>query len=352
MKALRWYGQKDVRVDNVPEPLQGKGEVKIKVKWCGICGSDLTEYKSGPMLIPAKKPHPLTGRQAPIILGHEFSGDVVGIGDGVTGVTAGDRVTVWPLLPCYECYWCRRGRYNECLRLATIGIGADGGFAEYAVVPERNVHKLPKGVTYEMGAVVEPLAVAVRAGLRGDIMLGDQVVVIGAGTIGLLVLQVARAAGAAQVFVIETQPFRRELATKLGASATLNPLEVDVGREIAKLTDNLRASKVIECAGIPATINMTLAVSGRAARIVMVGISQTPVEFPFDRLLFPEKEIVTVQGYVEEEFPIALSLLASGRVVVEPIITRKISLAEIVENGFEALIKNPADNIKILVSPE
>ncbi len=352
MKALRWHGQRDVRVDNVPEPMQGKGEVKIKVKWCGICGSDLTEYKSGPMLIPAKKPHPRTGRQAPIIMGHEFSGEAVGIGEGVTRVAVGDRVTVWPLLPCYECHWCRRGRYNECLQLATIGIGADGGFAEYVVVPERNVHKLPDGVSYEMGAVAEPLAVAVRAGLRGDITLGDQVVVIGAGTLGLLVLQVARAAGAAQVFVIETQPLRSELATKLGASMTFNPLEVDAGREIAKLTDNLRANKVIECAGIPATINMTLTVSSRAARIVLVGISPTPVEFPFDRLLVPEKEITTVQGYVEEEFPIALSLLASGRVVVEPIITRKIGLAEIVEKGFEALIKNPADNIKILVSPE
>lgn len=352
MKALRWHGPKDVRVDTVPEPMQGKGEVKIKVKWCGICGSDLTEYKSGPMLIPAKKPHPLTGKQAPIIMGHEFSGEAIAVGEGVTKVAVGDYVTVWPLLPCYECYWCRRGRYNECLRLATIGLGADGGFAEYVVVPERNVHKLPDGVSYEMGALAEPLAVAVRAGLRGDITLGDQVAVIGAGPMGLLVLQVAKAAGAAQVFVIETLAHRRELATKLGASVTFNPLEVDAGREIAKLTDNLRANKVIECAGIPATINMTLAVSSRAAKIVMVGISTIPVEFPFDRLLFSEKEITTVQGYAEEEFPIALSLLASGRVVVEPIITRKIGLADIVEQGFETLIKNPADNIKILVTPE
>ena len=352
MKALRWHGQKDVRVEEVPEPSPGKGEVKIKVKWCGICGTDLTEYKAGPLLIPAKKPHPATGKQAPLITGHEFSGEVTEVGSEVTGIAVGDRVTVWPLLPCYNCYWCSRGRYNECLRLSTMGIAADGAFAEYVVVPERNVCKLPDNVTYEMGSFVEPLAVAVRACLRGEITIGDRVAVIGAGTIGLLALQSAKAAGAQQLFVIETQPARRELALKLGATHVYNPLEVDAGREIAKLTDNLRANKVIECAGVPATINMTLSISGRAAKIIMVGISPTPVEFAFDRLLFMEKEITTVQGYCSDEFPIAISLLASGQVNIEPMISSKIKLAEIVDKGLEALINQPEENIKILVSPE
>lgn len=351
MKALRWHGQKDIRIEEVPDPSPGRGEVKIKVKWCGICGTDLTEYKSGPVLIPAKRPHPLTGKQAPLIIGHEFSGEVVELGSEVTKVGLGDRVTVWPLLPCYSCYWCYRGRYNECLRLATIGLGADGAFAEYILVPERNVCKLPEKVTYEMGAFCEPLAVAVRACKRGEITIGDRVAVIGAGAIGLLVLQVARAAGAREVFVIEPQPARRELALKLGATKVFNPLEVDAGREIAKLTDNLRANKVIECAGIPATINMTLTLSGRAAKIVLVGISPTPVEFAFDRLLFLEKEITTVQGYVDE-FPIAIFLLASGQVNVEPMISGKIKLTDIVEKGFGTLINHPEENIKILVSPE
>ncbi|MFH1003034.1 MAG: 2,3-butanediol dehydrogenase [Chloroflexota bacterium] len=351
MKAARWHGNKDVRVEDVPEPSPGANEVKIKVKWCALCGTDLHEYRDGPVLVPASRPHPLTGKQAPVTLGHEFSGDVVAVGSGVSNVSVGDRVCVNPLIYCNNCYWCWRGRYNECAQLGTLGLGADGALAEYVVAPAYGCYRLPPSVSYEMGALTEPLAVAVRGFRRGGISIGDNVAIIGAGPIGLLSLQVALAGGAGQVFVINRGLARRELALRLGATAAYNPQEVDPGKEISKLTDRVRADVALECAGGPEPMKTAVSVSKRAGRIVLLGISARPYEFDFDRILFQEKEIIPVQGYVDE-FPAAISLLANGKINTDAVITGRIKLADIVTKGFEALIANPAENIKILVSPE
>ena len=133
MKALRWHAQRDIRLDEVPEPSPGPGEVKLKIKWCGICGSDIHEYESGPLLVPAKRPHPQTKKMAPITLGHEFSAEVVEIGAGVSGFNVGERVVIRPTMPCYNCYWCKRGQHIQCTTMGTMGGAADGGFAPYVV---------------------------------------------------------------------------------------------------------------------------------------------------------------------------------------------------------------------------
>ena len=352
MKALRWHGQRDIRIEEVPEPSPGKGEVKIKVKWCGICGTDLSEYAEGPILLPAKRPHPLTGKQPPIILGHEFSGEIVEVGSEVTGFAVGERVTVNPLIVCNDCFWCKWGRYNECARLATLGLGADGAFAEYIIAPAYGCYKLPPEVSDEMGALCETLAVLVRACKRGEVAPGDSVAVIGAGPVGLLALQAAKASGASKVFVIEPIPKRREIAKKLGATAVYDPQEVDAGKEIAKLTNGIRADVTIECVGSGPAMETALKVSRRAGKIVLVGIAKKPIEFPFDKLLFPEKDLIPVQGYVDE-FPAAISFLADGRVKVESLITAKIKLDDIIEKGFKVLdSEQRAEHFKILVSPE
>jgi len=352
MKALRWHGQRDIRIEEVPEPSPGKGEVKIKVKWCGICGTDLSEYAEGPIILPAKRPHPLTGKQPPIILGHEFSGEIVEVGSEVTGFAVGERVTVNPLIVCNDCFWCKWGRYNECARLATLGLGADGAFAEYVIAPAYGCYKLPPEVSDEMGALCETLAVLVRACKRGEVAPGDSVAVIGAGPVGLLALQTAKASGASKVFVIEPIPKRREIAKKLGATAVYDPQEVDAGKEIAKLTNGIRADVTIECVGSGPAMETALKVSRRAGKIVLVGIAKKPIEFPFDKLLFPEKDLIPVQGYVDE-FPAAISFLADGRVKVESLITAKIKLDDIIEKGFKVLdSEQRAEHFKILVSPE
>jgi (R,R)-butanediol dehydrogenase/meso-butanediol dehydrogenase/diacetyl reductase len=352
MKALRWHGQGDIRLDEIPEPCAKENEVKIAVRWCGICGSDISEYKSGPHIIPVRRPHPRTGRQAPITLGHEFSGSVVEIGGGVVGIQVGDKVTVRPTLPCYQCHFCKSGRHVLCSTLATIGIAADGAFAQYIVVPSDNVYKLPDNVSYEAGSFCEPLAVAIHAGNKAGLVAGDSVAVIGAGPIGLLVLQAALACGAGQVFVLEPIPDRRDIALRLGAAAVFDSREESIGREIAKLTDGLRAAITFECAGDPNAMIAALSISGKGGRIIEVGYMTKPCEFPFSTLFSHDKSIIASQGY-EQEFPTAIAFIASGRVDCTPLITAKIGLDNIIERGFNELTSERRNqHLKILVSPE
>jgi (R,R)-butanediol dehydrogenase/meso-butanediol dehydrogenase/diacetyl reductase len=349
MKAAVWYGREDIRILEVPEPQVGKDQVKIKVRCCGICGSDVHEYRQGPLLIP-KKPHPLTGRKAPVILGHEFSGDVVEVGEEVKRARLGDRVTINCLIYCGSCVYCRGGEFNMCLKLGTVGLAWDGAFAETVVVPEYTVLRIPDAITYEAASFAEPLAVAVRAVKRSRLKIGDSAVVIGAGPIGLLVLQVARAAGASHVFVIEPLKKRRELAKHLGADEVFDPAHGDAGKEIADRTGGLRANIAFECVGNQAAFDTAIGVTGRRAMIVMVGMALKPLEVPFFRLWGHEKEITTCTGYVDE-YPAALAFLADRRIVVEPMITAKIHLEDFIEKGLQEMIRNPEGHIMILVAP-
>jgi (R,R)-butanediol dehydrogenase/meso-butanediol dehydrogenase/diacetyl reductase len=350
MKAAVWYGKEDIRIEDIPEPKVGTGQVKIRIKTCGICGSDLHEYSSGPFIIPSR-PHPLTGRVGgPVILGHEFSGVIIEIGKGVKRVTVGDRVTVNPLIYCGECHYCRKGNHLMCSKLATVGFAWDGAFAEYGVFPEYSIFKLPDNVTYEMGACVEPLAVAVHAVNRSGLKIGDNVAVIGAGPIGLLVQQACKAAGAGQVFVSEPMKARIATAEKMGANAVLNPTEVDIGKEIASFTDGLRADIAFDCVGIKQTFDSCIKVTGRRARICIVGLALKPIEVNFMRLWGHEKELTFSQGY-DGEFPAAINYLADGRVNVHDYITKSIPLDDFVEGGIKELINNPDKNVKILVKP-
>ncbi len=350
MKAAVWYGREDVRILDLPEPVVAQDQVKIRVRWCGICGSDVHEYRAGPIIIP-KKPHPLTGKSSPVILGHEFSGDVVEIGERVKRIAVGDRVTIHCLIYCGKCAYCRQGEYNMCLKLATVGLAWDGAFAESVVVPDYTVLKLPDRVSYEMGTFSEPLAVAVRAVKRSRLRVGDTAAVIGTGPIGLLVLQAAKAGGASKVFAVEPIPGRRELAKQLGADEVFDPAQGDVGKEIAERTEGLRAHIAFECVGSQGAFDTAIRVTGRRAMIVMVGMALKPIEVPFFKLWGHEKEITTCTGYVDE-YPAALALMADRRVRVEPLITEKIHLEDFIEKGLLEMIRTPERYIKILVSPE
>lgn len=178
MKAAVWYGKKDVRVMDVPEPpAPGAGQVKVKVHWCGICGSDLHEYLAGPIFIPATEPHPLTGSTAPLILGHEFAGEIVEVGPGVTNVKVGDRVAPDACQACWECYYCKRNLYNLCEKLAFTGLMTNGAFAEYVNVPAYTLYKLPETVSYESLAYNGEFATAID--LLGDGRLDAEPLITG-----------------------------------------------------------------------------------------------------------------------------------------------------------------------------
>lgn len=350
MKAAVWHEKEDIRIEDVSDPKPESGQVKVKIKVCGICGSDLHEYRDGPFIIP-RKPHPLTKRVGgPVILGHEFSAEVVETGEDLAHFKSGDRVVVNPLIYCGECHYCKRGQYIMCTKLGTFGFAADGAFAEYAVFPEYSLLKLPDSVTDEMGAFVEPLAVAVHAVKRSRMKVGASVAIVGAGPIGLLVMQACRAAGAGEVFVMEPMEARRKMAAKTGATAVFNPTEADPGKEIAKLTDGLRADMAFDCVGNQSAFDTAVKVTGRRAVICVVGLALKPIEVPFMRLWGHEKELIFSSGY-EDEFPAAIALLADRRVEIEDLISARIKLDDLVSKGIKALMEEADKYLKILVYP-
>ncbi len=350
MKAAVWHNKEDIRIEEIPDPPVANDQVKVKINACGICGSDLHEYRIGPFLIPSK-PHPITQRSGgPVILGHEFSAEVVARGEKATRFDIGDRVVVNPLIYCGQCHYCRRGQHIMCTKLGTYGFAADGAFAEYAVFPETSLYKIPDTVTDEMGTFVEPLAVAIHAVNRSRMRIGDRVAVIGAGPIGLLVMQACLASGANQIFVTEPMKTRREVAAKTGASAVFDPTEVEPGREIERLTDGLRADAAFDCVGNQSSFDTAMKVMGRRGIICIVGLSMKPIEVPFLQLWGHEKEMTFSSGY-ENEFPAAISFLADKRVRIEDLISARIGLDDLVEKGMKSLIQEVDKYIKILVYP-
>jgi len=350
MKAAVWYEKENIRIKDVPEPVPGPNQVKVKIKACGICGSDLHEYRQGPFIIPGT-PHPLTGRKGgPVILGHEFTAEVIETGLNVTGFNPGDRVTANALIVCGKCHYCKIGAYNMCQKLGSTGFAADGGFAEYAVLQDYALYHLPDSVSDDEGSFVEPLAVAIRAVKRSRMEIGDSVTVIGAGPIGLLVMQVCLAAGASHVFVIEPMKARRDLAEKLGATAVFNPMDEDPGKEIAKLTDGLRADVAFDCVGNQPAFDTAVKVTGRRGVICVAGLSMKPIKVPFIRLWGHEKEVIFSCGY-ENEFPAAIALLADKRINVEGLISARIPLDDIVEKGIKPLMDEADKYVKIVVYP-
>ena len=350
MKAAVWHGRRDIRVEDVAEPgAPDPGMVKIRVAWCGICGSDLHEYLDGPIFIPTR-PHRLTGRLPPITLGHEFSGVVVEVGEGVAGIGPGDRVTADACWYCGTCYWCRRNQYNLCKSLGSTGLCADGAFAEYVVVPSYAVFKLPAGLSEEVAALSEPTAVAIHAVNRGGVRPGDTVCVFGAGAIGLLTLQAARAAGASKVYVVELAEARKELALSLGAELVLDPRDGEVPKRLFALTNGIGVDVSIECIGGAETAPQAIEAARRGGRVAVAGIFREKSSVQFNRIVMYEKEVVGSIGYAGE-FRAALPMLADGRIRAEPLITAKIPLSDFVEGGLRALIDQEDKQVKILVRP-
>ena len=248
MKALRWHARHDVRYDDVPEPKPGPGQVKAKIHYAGICGSDLHEYEAGPIFIQTT-PHPLTGTKAPLTLGHEFSARVVEVGGGVTAFKPGDRVTGENKWACGKCSYCRKGM--ACLIEAYTGLSVDGSLAEYLVAPDYSYYKLPDSISDELGALAEPLDVAFHGVRQGRLQVGDTAAIVGAGPIGCCTILAAKAAGASKIYVSEYSKRRRENAMAMGATAVIDPADGDPVKAIQDLTDGLGADVSFELRGSP-----------------------------------------------------------------------------------------------------
>lgn len=347
MKAAVWHGYKDLRIENMPEPSPKSGQVKIKVNYAGICGTDRHEYV-GPNFIPVEKPHRLTGRVAPLIIGHEFSGEIVELGEGVTGWNIGDRVTANGSLTCGKCEACQSGRYNICSRLGFLGVGDDGAFADHVVVGADKLFKIPEGVSQKHAAVAEPLACGIHAtNLLGDVK-GKNVVVIGPGIIGLSAFFGATLAGAGRVLVSGIGDERKALIEKYGGTY-IDSSKTDLQSYVESWTDGNLADIVYECVGLQSTLNQAITITKPGGKIMVMGVFEKPPVIDLNTLQEAERTIYTSQAHVSE-IATALEYIKEGKINVDELITREVTLDTVVDDGFEELIKHPTEHIKVLIN--
>jgi (R,R)-butanediol dehydrogenase / meso-butanediol dehydrogenase / diacetyl reductase len=347
MKAIRWHARRDVRYEDVPEPVPGPGQVKARIHYSGICGTDLHEYAAGPILVQTK-PHPVSGKMAPVILGHEFAGKVVELGEGVTKFKVGDRVTGDCFWTCGKCYYCVRNMPSLCLSLCATGYDVDGCFAECLVAPDYTFYKIPDGITDEIGALTEPLEVAFHAVRRGRFQVGETACVLGAGPIGCGIVLAARAAGASKIIVIEPSKLRREAALQMGATASIDPTKGDLRKNIREITGEPGPDFAFDCIGSRDSIDSAVSLVRKAGTAVIVGLFNENSSISSSELVLQEKNVVGVSAYAHEAGFI-LDMIARGTFNPEKLITGKISLKDTVEKGFEELLNNKEGHLKILL---
>ncbi len=336
MKALVWTAVDSIELRQVPAPRPDVDHAIVKVKKGGICGSDLT-------IIAGKHPR----AKAPVVLGHEFTGTVDQLSVGYSGELAvGDRVVVEPLISCGECRQCRNGNRHVCERLALLGIETDGAFAEYVAAPVNRIYPIPAELTDGAAALIEPLAVAVHAVDYGALDERGDVLVLGAGPIGLLVAQVARHRTSGRIWVCEIVPERLRRARELGFET------IDSGREgvveaVLSRTGGRGASVTFDAAGVPFSCETMIDATAIKGRIVMVAIHKNPCNVLFQQLSYREQTIHGTRVYAEGDFATAIELSSSGAVDPESIVTHTFAIEEAIR-AFE-IAGNPTTSCKVLI---
>lgn len=355
MKAVRVYGEKDIRVENVSIEDPGENQVQIRVKFCGICGSDLHVYLEGWGL--PTHPHPITGKTVPITLGHEFSGEVVKVGSEVTDFRVGDAIAVEPLIACGVCENCRAGNYNFCNKAVAedgagnfLGFSQDGGMAEYANIDSIFAHKLPTGMDFDLGALCEPTSVAYEALKKCHLRAGQSVAVMGAGPIGLVTAILARIAGASRVFISDVSQVRLQKTRDLGFTDVINPAEEDAVQTIRSVFPN-GVDVTFECAGVQATFDTALKVTRRTGILQVVALYGNNVSVNMtDDVIMQGIDIIGTLCY-NNSFDTVLQIMDNNKAQFKPLITKKIGLEAALEEGIKALATDKAQ-VKIMISPD
>lgn len=338
VKAARWWGRHDVRVEDVGMPELTPDQALVRVTWAGLCGSDLEEFESGPIVV-----RPGT------VLGHEVVGEVVRSASNGSGPGSGTSVVVDVVLGCGTCFWCLRHEEGQCATLRVLGQSLDGGLAEYVAARADRLIPIPAGLAQERAVLAEPLAVAVRAVRAGAVGSGTSVVVLGGGTIGNLTAQVARHAGALHIVVIEPDRARRDAIEGLGLAAVWHPEASERATIIAGLLPEQGADVVLECAGRPGVAPEAIRLTRRGGRCVLVGVPVEPDRVNLLGVVLGEKTIVGSAAHMwDVDVAVAVELLASNAIDVGALVTHVVPLDDVAD-AFRTLADPAARVQKMLV---
>ena len=343
MKALLLRDYKQLEFTDLEDPQVGPQDILLEVHACGICGSDIHGYDGS------------SGRRIPpIVMGHEAAGVIKSVGKDVVRFQVGDRITMDSTVSCGDCYFCDRGDVNLCDNRQVLGVSCDayrrhGAFAELLCVPERICYAIPDSLPFEQAALIEAVSIAVHAMTRTPIQSGDSVVVVGAGMIGLLVVQAAKVAGAGTVIAVDLDDQRLKLSKSLGADFTLNPSSDDVVAEIHQMTNGRGVNAALEVVGTSATVNMTIECVQRGGAVTLVGNLAPKVDLPLQSVVTRE---ISLQGSCGSrgDYPRCIELMTEGKIRVEPLITATTTLEEAAD-WFQRLYDGDGSSMKVVVRP-
>ncbi|CAG8938056.1 unnamed protein product [Penicillium salamii] len=361
--ALRFYKRGDIRLEQLEPQLCGPDDVRVKVAYSGICGTDVTEYIGGP-IFPPQEGHinPHTGVSLPIVMGHEFSGTVCEIGSNVRHLNVGQPVVI---SPAYDhrhhgsklCEPCENEMFNICNASATIGLNAPGGgFCDRTVVKAMNCIALPPNVSLKSAALIEPFAIGRHCITSSGFKKGQSVLICGAGPIGLAMVLLVRAMGASKIIVTEVLESRMMQAQKFGADTVINPLQIsaDKGLSSEDTIENAVPGGVdiaFDAIGYQSTLDLCISKVKPGGVIFNVAIHKKPLSLNLNDLAMKEKKLTGGICYFQEDFDVIIALLAEGKLDAEQMITSIVPLSKVVEEGFEELVHNREAHIKILIKP-
>jgi 2-desacetyl-2-hydroxyethyl bacteriochlorophyllide A dehydrogenase len=340
MRAAVYHGPGRIEVTDVAEPASpGEGEVVVRVRRAAICGTDATEWDHGPVLA-----------RPPVVLGHEFTGEIVDAGQANERFSVGDRVVSGAGVWCGACEWCRRGRTNLCESYRTLGLQIDGGLAEYVAVPTKTLVKVPDSVSDDAAAIGQPLAVALHAVRRSRLARGESSVIVGAGGIGAFIVAAAARVGASPVIALDVDDDRLGTARRLGATDGIAVNGRDLAHTIRSATGGIGPDVLIESTGAAHVPAAALGSVKRGGRVLIVGLQGRPLELDILKATVNEIELTTTLAHVcEKDLPEAVEMLATSD-LAKWTIDRTISLSELVDVGIRSLVDRTARG-KIVVDP-
>lgn len=346
MLAIRLYGTNDIRLDDIPVPEPAVGEALVRISHTSICATDIEVWQHGQSFRPEDDPD----AGAPLVMGHEIGGSVEAV-NGASNIEPGMRAVVNNVLTCRQCHWCIRGTQATCPQMRVAGLSADGGLAEFMTWPASHVIPLPDDISDSEAPILEPATVGVHAVRRSGIKAGDRAAVIGCGTVGTLTMQAALAAGAS-VYAIDVRQQSLELATELGADATIDASSQDVKEALWDLTDGIGPDIVFETSGVPSLPPKAVQATRDGGTTVLVGIYGENTSFDFSDIVLPEKTVVGTVAAGPGDMEAAVRLVAAGKINLKPLVSDVVGLDRGIPDGFERMLQPKKDVFRILVSPE